>query len=125
MNIDDIVLLVFGLFITVLLMPMWLALLIRLLFRKVNERKLAALTALPFTVLLCTRGHITEIMIDLERVSDVQDVISSTTVIFLFTSLFFSFFIPYLFANAGIAIADRILKRNSLHRIHTNSGTDI
>jgi hypothetical protein len=101
-----------GLLVFFFLMPMWVALAVRILFRNSNKRILAMLTAIPFAVWLLTRDALPDIIPHLEWEKYGLVFRVTTTALVLSMALLVNYGIPYLLAKAGIAIGDKIIKRN-------------
>jgi hypothetical protein len=105
-----------GLLTFVFLMPMWIAIAVRLIFRRTTKRRiLAVLTALPFTIWLISKSlNKGGLLPDLEDWNKYGTTFTITmTVIEISISLLISFFFPYRMAEAGIDIGDRIMKKRS------------
>jgi hypothetical protein len=101
-----------GLMIFVFLLPMWAALAVRILFRRANKRILAMLTALPFAVFLLTRPD-KDFLPTLEG-NEYGPAFSITmAIIFGTLTLLVNYGIPYLLAEEGIAIGDKIMKKSN------------
>ena len=86
---------VLTLFLTLLFMPFWTAIATRLLFRRLNSKLLAALTALPFTIWRATRAdHLS--YFDSGEMHLMRKI--GVWILLLSTSLLVQFGIPYLMA---------------------------
>lgn len=116
-----------GLLVFFFLMPMWVAVAVRILFRKANKRILAMITAVPFAVWLLTRDNPPNIIPDLEWENYGLIFRVVTTALVLSIVLLVNYGLPYVLAKAGVAIGDKIMKRNpnqSTHSITVSGGSE-
>jgi len=91
-------------------MPLWTAIIVRLIFKKSDKKTLASLTALPFFALLISRP---ELWPDFDW-GDHNIILKIMMMIMvLFTMFLVNFGIPFLMTKGGVGIGDRIIKRKS------------
>ncbi len=86
------------------LTPILVAFVIRLIFRKVNESILAMAMVFPLATLL---------LIKLVSGTHWNEHASANTIFLISISILIYYGIPYFLVKAGIAIGDKIIKRNA------------
>ena len=112
-----------GLLVFFFLMPMWVAVAVRILFRKANKCILAMITAVPFAAWLLTRDNPPDIIPELEWENYGLIFRVITTVLTLSIALLVNYGLPYVLAKAGVAIGDKIMKRNPNQSTHSIAGS--